>query len=353
MVKQKNLLEIIPMQETNRIVQYDILRGVAISLMLMANSAASILTVTPPFLLRLVGSFAAPVFMLLAGMMLVLTKKPKPVRGLVIVGVGCLIDLAVWQVLPFATFDVLYTIGISIFLIAYPAHSFSTRWLWIAGVALLCVGQVFQYWIGYNSDILDVSLLDKEKFPTTTILLSSIPHQFLVDGWFPIFPWIGFVCIGAAFQRSLQASYGNTKSPVIREFKISNKWGLGSAILLIFASVYWSIIYAFPLPRSGYIELFYPPDLGYCLTALGVFGTLLFLIQFFSKSHVATIVLAPFDWMGQRSLWIYVLHLAVIRFGLKPFFTTPELDVFLWIVLGFIVITAIVARRFPAFPCSN
>ena len=180
------------MQETNRIVQYDILRGIAISLMLMANSAASILTVTPPFLLRLVGSFAAPLFMVLVGMMLVITKKPKPSRGLIIVGIGCLVDLAVWQVLPFIGFDVLYTIGISICLLAYPV-----------------------------------------------------------------------------------------------------------------------------------------------------------LIQFLAKTPAITFILAPFVWLGRRSLWIYILHLADIRFGLKPFFTTQKLDVFLWTVLGFLVGMAIIARYLP------
>src|SRR3954467_8108237 len=99
----------------------DILRGMAIFAMIAANMAAHNLAEPHPFIFRLYGSFAAPTFILLAGMMVSYTAILKKhyfkyylIRGLGILLVASLIDYFLWDTIPFSTFDVLYIIGLSL-----------------------------------------------------------------------------------------------------------------------------------------------------------------------------------------------------------------------------------------------
>jgi len=253
----------------NRIVQYDILSGIAISLMLMANSAATVFIADKPhpFLMRLAGSFAAPTFMLLAGMMLGLAKKPKPLRGLSIMAVGGLVDMAVWQSLPFLTFDVLYTIGLTIIVTAYPARYFSATALALTGFALLLCGQLLQWGGLYHFELFSVALNFDQPLPSAQEILSHIPRQLFIDGWFPVFPWLGFVWLGAALQRGLPLF-----APEAQGAGVSLRRGWYAVLLLLASSGYWAMTFNLPPMRDGYSELFYPPGLGYCLTAISVFS---------------------------------------------------------------------------------
>jgi uncharacterized membrane protein len=325
--------------------------------MLMANSAASIFIAdTPhPFLMRLAGSFAAPTFMLLAGMMLALAKKPRPSRGLFVLAVGALIDLAVWQSLPFLTFDVLYAIGISIIVTAYPARYYSITSLALAGFALLVCGQMLQWSGYYHFWLFEAGLMPGKPLPPFREILPHVPHQLFIDGWFPLFPWLGFVWLGAALQRSLQtlapsapsADSGALSSGV--RFSIARRWGLCSMLLLLASSGYWASTFKLPPMRDGYSELFYPPDLGYCLTALSVFCVMLFSLQFLVRYPGMRFLLAPFIWMGRRSLWVYVFHVVMIRYWLSNNFVTSDPVEFLWVLLMLWSLSALSARYLPVF----
>ncbi|WNV06557.1 heparan-alpha-glucosaminide N-acetyltransferase domain-containing protein [Candidatus Methylospira mobilis] len=330
----------------NRIVQYDMLRGLAISLMLMANSAASVLIADAPhpFLMRLAGSFAAPIFMLLAGMMLALAKRPKPSRGLFIMIVGGLIDMAVWQSLPFLTFDVLYTIGLAIIVTAYPARYFSATALALTGFALLLCGQLLQWGGLYHFELFSVGLNFDKPLPPVREILPHIPQQLFIDGWFPVFPWLGFVWLGAALQRSLPSF-----APEVQGAGVSWRWGRYSTLLLLASSGYWAMTFNLPAMRDGYSELFYPPGLGYCLTAISAFCVLLFVMQWLMRHPRILILLSPLVWMGRRSLWVYVFHVALIRYWLSKCCVTPDPVKFLWVVLMLWTLSAWSARYLPAF----
>jgi uncharacterized membrane protein len=327
------------MNEENRIAHYDILRGIAISLMLMANSAAYVYTATPPLVMRLMGSFAAPSFMMLAGMMLALAKKPKPIRGLHIIVTGCLVDIVVWQIVPFVTFDVLYTIGAAILITAYPARLFSIRTLWFLGGLFLLAGQLLQWAFGYNHEILEISLPPQDTLPP----IASVLHQLFIDGWFPLFPWLGFVWLGAALQRSFQAQTENTKLSQDNHFLIP----CFSILSFVVFSVYWSLNFIIPEPRMDYTELFYPPDIGFCFTYVSAFCAILFFFKSMVYWRSMYLILAPFKWMGQHSLLIYILHLVAIQYILSQYFVTSELDRFLYVVLILWVLLAIIARILP------
>jgi uncharacterized membrane protein len=60
---------------SNRNIAIDAIRGLAIFTMVGANMAASVAAHPHPCGLRLYGSFAAPLFILLSGMMVALTSE--------------------------------------------------------------------------------------------------------------------------------------------------------------------------------------------------------------------------------------------------------------------------------------
>ena len=103
----------------NRESSIDILRGIAIFTMVAANLSADCLEQPPPMAFRFYGTFAAPLFMLLAGYMIAFNSERKSYnlnsyvkRGLIIISVGALMDI-LWGYYPFVSVDVLYLIGLS------------------------------------------------------------------------------------------------------------------------------------------------------------------------------------------------------------------------------------------------
>jgi uncharacterized membrane protein len=337
-------------KEKNRIAHYDILRGLAISLMLMANSAASVYTATPPLLMRLMGSFAAPSFMILVGMMLALSKKPQPMRGLYIIATGCLLDVAVWRIVPFMTFDVLYTIGMAIVITAYPARFFSERALWFTGCVFILSGEGLQLTLGYQHDILDIPLPLPAPLPPIPFILSRVLHQLLITGWFPLFPWLGFIWLGAALQRSLQRYTEHNKLAYDNGIMIPRRWLLYSVLLLIVSAAYWASGFVAPEPRQGYSELFYPADAGFCFTATSTYCVILFIFQSIIRWQPILFILMPLRWLGQRSLWIYILHLLIIRYLLLPYFVTADLHKFLYTSFILWLFCVLTARLLLAYP---
>lgn len=312
------------MNSKNRIAHYDILRGVAISLMIMANSVAAVYDGVPPLLMRLAGSFAAPSFMILAGMMLALASKPRPLRGLNVIAVAALIDLLLWKIVPFLTFDVLYSIGFAIVVTAYPARHLPLKYLWGFGLLFLLIGQALQLAMGYNQQLLDIFLTPTEPPPPVGVILTKAVHQMFVDGWFPVFPWLGFVWLGAALQRSLQVH-----SVQAGHMLLPRRWVLAAVVVFALAASYWTAIFELPEIREGYSELFYPANLGFCFTALSMFVMVLYLVQTFTRWQIIRIACLPLTWLGQRSMSIYVFHMAVADYIIKPFFGTDDLHQFL------------------------
>src|SRR4051812_49048639 len=103
-----------------RIATIDVVRGFAIFLMVPANMAASVYVEPHALWFRVASSFAAPTFVMVAGMMIVLAQNSRAKswgyylsRGILLVGMGAFIDVFVYKFFPFYSFDVLYLIGIS------------------------------------------------------------------------------------------------------------------------------------------------------------------------------------------------------------------------------------------------
>ncbi len=300
--------------------EIDALRGFAIFTMVAANLAGNILNPPHPFLFRFYGTFAAPIFIILSGMMVAMTNNNRSnrsikyylIRGLAVVFIGVFIDLAVWQYSPFTAFDVLYLIGISM-PITYLATRLSNRILGFMTGGVFLLTPLLQSLLGYNVTAPDVpfTLNLNDYLIHSEIYL----HRFLIDGWFPLFPWLGFSLFGASLYR-VQLAEGEAF------------WHWIERIGLLFLAGGALLWYLFPgglFVREGYSELFYPATLGYILTALGV----MLLCYRAMKATQSWGGLVFLNRLGQCALLIYVVHYALIRYVFNVFLPHSSFPVFL------------------------
>ncbi len=180
----------------------DVLRGLAIFVMIGANMGGAVLEGSQvPFWFRCYSSLAAPLFILVSGMMVALTAEMRHrglkhffVRGAMIVVVGVFVDVLIWKILPFTTVDVLYLIGVSLPLaglfLRLPAKS---RWIVVISIFLLT--PVLQNILGYSEYPSEFFLTGVQTVAPEHA--TSILAHWIVDGWFPVFPWLGFSLLGA------------------------------------------------------------------------------------------------------------------------------------------------------------
>ena len=98
----------------------DSVRGAAILIMFAANLwPYAIPKADCPIWLRLIFSTAAPFFVFLSGVSIAFAEEArKPVGDLLkriiqVLLIGVIIDILVWQIVPFYNFDVLYLISFS------------------------------------------------------------------------------------------------------------------------------------------------------------------------------------------------------------------------------------------------
>jgi uncharacterized membrane protein len=304
----------------------DILRGFAVFTMVAANMAAYSLREPHPWLLRLYGSLAAPTFIFLSGMMAAQSKaslwvgvRQATLRGAVLWAWAAALDTGVWGIQPFSSFDVLYVIGLALPVaqlcrgLALPAH---------AAISLLVVVLTpwLQHHFGYR---LSIAEGDDE---------SSLAWQrFFVDGWFPVFPWLGLAQAGALFGRLRKNG-----SRLVRPQAL-----LPAALLLGAGSAgyWWLMPPSFPT-RAGYSELFYPPGISMMAAALGVVLALLAVLPSAQRR-------LPLGWLavyGRSSLLVYVVHSTLIAFVFKTLFDEQPLPYFLALYLGHAALLWLIAR---------
>lgn len=285
----------------------DALRGAAIVTMFAANLAGPCLRPPHPMWLRIYGSFAAPTFVLLAGMMTSLSSNPAPLnrllkRSALLLLLAAGIDLLCWGIDPFETFDVLYLLGL-----ALPIAGLCSR-LPLRGHLLIAVGIVLVTpWlhraVGYGP-----LLPDRLAYPWPAW------RRLLVDGWFPVFPWLGLALLGGVVGRLQPLS--ETRRPWLIP--------LGSALLTAGAVAWWLAPPAL-VTRDGYSELFYPPSPQYLAVA---FGAVLLMLALFDKLE-RRFSLSWLVVLGRSSLLLYVAHVALIAFVLDEWFEGQTLPAFL------------------------
>lgn len=302
----------------------DLLRGLAIVTMIAANMAAHSLVEPHSFFMRFCGSLAAPLFIFLAGMMVSYTlhTKQHPLsyylkRGGLTILMAALIDVFIWGTFPFSTFDVLYIIGLAMPLI-YFFNRISKYLQWLLIFLIFAVTPILQYFWGYAAYPVELQIFEMQGLNE----LSSVPfvQQFLVDGWFPLFPWLGVSFLGAYIGTMKQKM---STERVQKNLLISGGTLLSIGILLWFffwpelysnegfiETAHSTNLYTILLTREGYSELFYPPTLYYFCVYLGM---ILLSIPLFRKFQEVRILwfLSIF---GRSSLLVYLLHTVFIAF---------------------------------------
>jgi glucan phosphoethanolaminetransferase (alkaline phosphatase superfamily) len=198
------------------------------------------------------------------------------------------------------------------------------------------MGPIVQNIFGYHIKSLEVGLADI-YIPDFSRVLQSM----WVDGWFPLFPWLGLSFFSIALFRAIF----NEKS-----FHSSHLMMMGGSLLMI------GLFFLF-LPnhffanlanggiidsREGYSEIFYRPTLAFISTAIGFFMLLICLSQFISKYSFSRVI----GFLGKYSLFIYILHQVIGSKVIAAYLEykgqesiTSGLEFFYWVCFTFICIT--------------
>lgn len=283
----------------------DALRGAAIVSMFAANLAGPCLLPPHPLWLRIYGSFAAPSFVFLAGMMTSMAGREGALprllkRSLLLLALAAGIDLLCWGIDPFETFDVLYLLGLALPIAGLCLRLGPLLHLLLAATILALTPWLHRA-LGYGP-----LLPDHLAYPWPAW------RRLLVDGWFPLFPWLGVALLGGAVGRlkPLAAPRRRWLAP------------LGASLALAGAVAWW-LAPPTLVTRSGYSELFYPPSPQYLALALGAVLLALALFDWLERHYT----LAWLVVLGRSSLLLYVSHVALIAFVLDEWFearTVPE-----------------------------
>jgi uncharacterized membrane protein len=326
-----------------RDVPVDVLRGLAIAVMILANMSGALLLHAPDWY-RFISSLAAPSFILLAGMMVALSRIGKgrslaymAARGGLTILVAVVLDTLILNIVPFLGIDVLYLIGLGI-PVAYLYLGLPERKRWIVILLIFCATPLLQAGLGYHPPAGQVplsSLLWNTDPGTPLPGPADILRSWLIDGWFPIFPWIAFPLLGA----EIGAYRWNRDRPIAFRPAKEGLCGIG---LLAIGGTYWALFPGPCLIREGYVELFYPPTPGLLLICIGFFIAALTLLD--QCPFIGC--LDPFRAMGECALAVYLVHYAIIVDVIAPFglrLPMPQyLVVFLVLLAGMILLAFLI-----------
>jgi uncharacterized membrane protein len=266
----------------------DRLRGLSILIMFYAHLIPhySDNGTTLFFFERVVSSVAAPMFLFLVGYNFKATQSFTRIgkRIFIILVFAASIDLLVWKIYPFYSFDVLYLIGFSL-LFLYILKNLDNLWKWFIFSLLLLSPVIISLFFLYSNQ-LDEPYLNQEYF------IHSVLYNFFINGWFPFFPWVLFPLLGYLFQKK---NLNNIRFKIATFFPF-----LVTACCLSF--------FIFPT-RVFAVEIFYPADIMYLLFALSY---VLFLCTnrdiFDSKPFYFLSVL------GKTSFFLYAFHLTIYNY---------------------------------------
>ena len=313
-----------------RDIPVDLLRGIAIALMVAANTVPYLLAPPAPFPVRVLASLAAPLFILLSGMMVALSRTRKQydlryflIRGGLVILIASGLEAVVWGIFPFIDMDVLFLIGISLPL-AYLFLALDRRVRWGIILTLFCAAPVLQLVFGYP--LLPVQIpVAGSAGGIAGLTLPMVAGHWFISGWFPVFPWLGLAFLGAELGTIRWAGNAITSFATRRFAAV----GLG---MLATGIVLWSFFPGPQLVRYGYVELFYPPVPGFCLMACGAILCMFVIADLLPPASLPD----PLRAMGECSLTIYILHSVIIAWFIQPLHLLLPLPLFLLCVIVFI-----------------
>lgn len=281
----------------------DALRGLAICLMVPANMSP--LISSHPWAFRFVSSLAAPIFVIVAGMMVARTAAHHTLshyiqRSALILLCGALVDILAYQTLPFRTCDVLYLLGFSLPLVFF-VNKLDWKLIATLSILIFALTPLLEHWLGYTNTPQSYDLSGSPIVDSDLVTTGLINH-YVIDGYFPFFPWTGLMLFGLLLERLHWSDTPNG-------YRWRNFWSLPvAAALIIFGIIVWRYRPGLLLEREGYSEMFYNPTIGFILTAIGCF-LILYWITFHTQFSG---IWSPLHALGEASLFMYVFHMIVI-----------------------------------------
>ena len=283
--------------------------------MVFANSSAYFFNGNVNDSFRIISSLAAPLFIFLAGANLNFSQtsssKSVVIRGLYLFITASMIDVLAWKIYPFGTFDVLYLISFGIIFCGL------LKFGWISDFVIGFVIILFSFFLKgfYRFEIVDVSIF--ESISINNEFLSNLFSRAFVDGWFPIFPWLGYMFIGRA---------------VVNRFESLKGYSILLLNLVVFISAYFALSNLDLNPvRSSYVEIFYPVTGVYLLLSLSF---ILFLVISLRNTNITNTLLARrYSSLGRHSLFVYIIHCFFISLCAEVFPARDTIGFFLFCLI--------------------
>jgi hypothetical protein len=287
----------------------DVTRSIAIFLMVAANMAV-IAHGESPWWFRLSSSLAAPMFISIASMMVALGFARN--KGVIPAFIKCIFLFLIAGLLdfsnatfPFLNIDVLYLIGILLIIVSVIGR-LPNSILIVLITAILFITPLLQNKFGYQAEML-VELNPKNLDLYTTTFLTEAIHRYLIDGWFPLFPWMSLGLFGAILGKLRYHTTGMVSFAKIRY--------VISALMLIASGIFvWWLFPNNQLSRYDYIELFYPPAPGFMLFSMGIIICMICLVDYASQLSLWSL----FYPLGEAPLFMYLFHIALIEHLILP-----------------------------------
>lgn len=300
----------------------DFLRAIAILFMFFAHLLPhfSATGLDEIFIFRLLSSIPAPLFLLLTGFNYSEKQFFKEVcyKALVFLGVGAFMDVVIWGIIPFYSFDVFYVIGLGYLLLYFYSKS---RLFWQILTLCLIVLITILLQVNYQKNIPEVTFTQMHAYKFSEVL-----QNLFFNGWFPLFPWLLFIFLGFTCKQY----------QLLQRFK--NAFSLMIGLVVLFISIYLLSKTALFEPDFA-VELFYPAQWMYLLFALSFSHVLWFFKPFMKQNNF----LNGLQSFGSYSLLLYVLHLAALHIFTEQIdiLIAYNINPFLQLALAFIVLVVL------------
>jgi hypothetical protein len=213
-----------------RYTSIDILRSLAIVVMVLVHFGENLSGWTPPF-----AGLGAPMFAYLSGVSWVLWSRGRRAkgateeeisrttirRGLFVFGVGILFNVLVWLPEDVFNWDVLTFVGSGLLFLDV-ARRMPRPVCWLVVVLVLAMAPVFREMADYDAYWSDGAF-------DPGFALSDVVIGYLATGYFPIFPWLAFTLMGSL-------SAGIVIDDGAGDARAAGRWWLGLGAVLVAAS---------------------------------------------------------------------------------------------------------------------
>lgn len=283
---------------SQRIALFDRAKGLAILLMVFANATPVLgIDYVGPFWLRVLCSIPAPLFVCIAGMMVAKTASTQPPEhyikrsaGLLILAAG--INVFIHQTAPFQNIEILYLIGLGIF-ITYFFNKLKTRSILLLSLIFFLLTALLQFYFSF-----DLSLI--KTYPAWEL--------WLITGWFPLLPWVAIMSVGLIFYRLYEKN--RLFYDRVVWLTMAGLFFVGITLLKLYSNM--------PIAPNGYQELFYPPTLSFVCIAIPIVWLILAILNKIKTQQFA--LLKWLELLGKHSLFVYTLNQFFIFWIIGPYF---------------------------------